>query len=186
MTGTTTQAGALRATVFIAAALTLGGCLSWEDPGRDDAVVGVPGSLETTEGRLEGNLAGYAPEGSLEATVNVWDDTISARLDALEFGSWVMLQVDVSGIDVRSVEDGATLTFSNGRLVSSTGVDAPEGVWLSSLGCAGPFVGNFDYDAPALDTTVEFGTNTEGQRELEIRAGFSGAGSLDGSVVLPD
>lgn len=141
----------------------------------------VTNDLNVTQPMIEGRLGSFSANGE-GYVANAYGDSTWANIDIRVRGERGVLMNALNiegGID--ALEVGQTYR-SNSR---DYDYNAPEGLYFSMVGCAGPSDNAWDFDITAddVEVTVEEGPE-EGTIELFYTASFGDGSASRGSFVM--
>lgn len=124
-----------------------------------------------------GEIEGYAA-ATFEQEGYVSGDFAHVRLDSQGADWWVMTSIDISGVDLDTLEPD--VVYSSATPIS--GVYDPETEpraaepSVNVVGCSGPSYGNYTYDTSADRTEIEVQDLGDGSRRVFFRAWFTPSG----------
>ena len=170
--------------LVLAAAMMLGGCFSLggydidEGPytGGPGGPPAVTGALTVSNGVQSGGMGDIRDfEGSASRHDGYYDTYGSSlRIDSEGSDWWVMSAINITGdLAGPAFAPGTHRTYTSGTYDPDTNV--------SVTGCSGPSYGNYTFDGPADETTIEVEDLGDGNRRLNFTTRY-GSETTSGSV----
>jgi hypothetical protein len=142
--------------------------------------VGVPattGALTVSNGSQSGDMGSVRSFAGAASRHSGYYDSYGAnlRIDSEGRGWWVMSSINVTGdLAGAAFAPGTHRVFTSGTYSESNNV--------SVIGCSGPEYGNYTFDGPADEVTIDVTDLGGGLRRMSFEARFGGeltTGSVD-------